>query len=199
MLYFYLAMLETPEDKQKMTELYTTYREYLLRVALNILHSQDDAEDVLHQAFLRLAQDFTKIGQVDCHKTRNFLVIIVRGLSLNLYNDRRKVVEVSFDEVGQAEHPDMPEDQILKQYDADALRLQLECLPVRYRDVLYLTYYEELSSREIAQLINLSESGVRKLQERARHSLQKILRKEEMAANEKERPQEQSATKTSFI
>jgi len=71
MLNIYLAMLETQEDKDKMTELYETYREYLCNIAQSILHSKDDAEDVLHEAFLRIANDFTKIGEVSSRKTEN--------------------------------------------------------------------------------------------------------------------------------
>jgi len=178
MLLLALAMLETPEDKQKMTELYMTYREYLLKVALNILRNQDDAEDVLHQAFERIARDFEKIGDVSSHQTRNFLVIIVRGLAINLYNERKKVVKLPFEDLDEVADTVALEDQTLEQIGYEVLRKALEQLPEIHRDVLYLMYFEELSVKEIAGFFGLTESAVKKRLERARQALQKILARE---------------------
>jgi len=182
MLLIYLAMLETPEDKQKMTELYMTYREYLLKVAYKVLHNQEDAEDVLHQAFERIVRDFTKIGDVSSRRTRNFLVIIVRGLAINLYNEHKKVTELSFEDLDEFEDAFVVEDQTLAQINYEALREVLEQLPAIHRDMLYLTYFEELSIKEISKFLALTEVATQKRLERARQALQKSLSREGVCA-----------------
>ena len=179
MLLFALAMLETPEDKQKMTELYMTYRELLLKIALKILHNQDDAEDVLHLAFERIARDFSKIGEVSGHQTRNFLVIIVRGLAVNLYNERKKVIKLPFENLDDMADALETENQMLEQIGYEALRKALEQLPPMHRDVLYLMYFEELSVKEIAGFLGLTEAAVKKRLERARQALRSVLAGEE--------------------
>lgn len=172
MLFLYLSMLDTPEDKQKMTELYITYREYLLKIALEILHNQDDAEDVLHQAFLRLTNDLTKVEDVSSHQTRNFLVIIIRGLAINLYNKHKRTID--FEDMN-AMSALTANDPILDQVSHEGLHEALGQLPAPHREVLYLMYFQDLPVRKIAELLRLGESAVKKRLERARWALQKIL------------------------
>jgi len=177
MLHIYLAMLETPEEKSKMADLYHTYRELMFNVALNILRNEADAEDVLHQAFVRIAGDFKKIGDISSHQTRNYLVIIVRGLALNLYNKRSKIIEVPFDLLeGTGDYP--LHDLNVEQIEYEALYQALEQLPSEQRDALYLMYYEEFSVKEICIALNLSENAAKKRLQRARLAVQKILTKE---------------------
>jgi len=175
MLYIYLAMLESPEDQDKMTELYVAYRDYLINVAQSILHNETDAEDAVHHAFLRVARNFTKIGEVSSHQTRNYLVIIVRGFALNLLRKRSKVIEVPFEFLEGADNPLAVDDLSLEEIEYEAIVQAVEELPVMYRDVFYLRYFEDRSVKEVAKHLNISESAVKKRFERARLMLQKVL------------------------
>ncbi len=49
-------------------------------------------------------------------------------------------------------------------------------LPVNYRTVIHLFYYEELSVREISEILNIKESTIRTRLTRARQSLKEILK-----------------------
>jgi len=175
-LYFYLAMLETQEDKDKMAVLYEMYREYLLNVARKVLHNDSDAEDALHQAFLRIANNFTNIGDVSSHQTRNYLVIIVTGIALNVQNKRRREGELFFEDIGEAEDDLVIEDQVLKY---ETLWDAVEQLQPMQEEILYLRYFEGLSVKEVAKRMNLSESATKKRLERARHALRKVLSEEQ--------------------
>jgi len=175
MLYIYLAMLETPEDKEKMTELYETYREYLCNVAQSILHSRDDAEDVLHHAFLRIANNFTNIGEVSSRQTRNYLVIIVRGLAKNLLKKRGKQMEVPIEDLEWTDFMAM-DDPLLERIEYEALHQAIGSLPAIHRDILYAVYLEGRSVKEIAKHIDLSEKAAQKRLERARQVLQQVLK-----------------------
>ena len=188
MLQFYLALIDSPEEKSKFEQLYMEYRELLLRVARSILPNEADAEDVLHQAFLRIANNMSKIGEVSSHQTRNFLVIIVRGLALNLYNEQRRVIDLPFEDLDEMKDPLVLEDQIAKQFGYEALRHALERLPLIHRDVLYLMYFEELSVKEIARFLFLPENTVKKRLERARQALKKTLLEEGITADENRLP-----------
>ena len=174
MLYLYLAMLETPEEKEKMTELYETYREYLLNIARKILGSEDDAEDVLHGAFLRIANNFTNIGEVSCRQTRNYLVIIVRGLAKNLLKKRGKQLDVPIEDLEWADFMSI-DDLQLERIEYEALHQAIESLPVIHRDILYAVYFDGRSMKEIAKHIDLSEKTAQKRLERARQALHQVL------------------------
>ena len=51
-------------------------------------------------------------------------------------------------------------------------------LPEKYRIVIYLFYYEDYSVKEIAQILNLTESNIKVRLNRGRKLLKKSLREE---------------------
>ena len=69
-------MLDTPEEKAKFEKLYYSHRRTMLHIAMQILKDHQLAEDAVQEAFLRLVKNFSKIGQVNCPRTRLFTVII---------------------------------------------------------------------------------------------------------------------------
>ena len=60
MLIYYLQMLDTPEEKVKFEQIYLKYRGLMYQVADGILHNRQDAEDAVHNAFLRVIKHFKK-------------------------------------------------------------------------------------------------------------------------------------------
>lgn len=58
------------------------------------------------------------------------------------------------------------------------LRLAMQNLKPEYQRAVYLADIEELSYKEVAQIMNKSESGIKVLIHRARKSLQEVVRKE---------------------
>lgn len=55
---------------------------------------------------------------------------------------------------------------------------RLTAMSPQYRQVIVLHYYEELSNREIADILNISEEAVRQKLHRARKQLKRILEEE---------------------
>lgn len=74
----YLEILETPEEKLKFEQLYFLYRDKMYAVAFKILHNENDAEDIVHESFKAIIENFEKINDISCHKTWNYIVTIVR-------------------------------------------------------------------------------------------------------------------------
>lgn len=58
MLVYYLQMLDTPEEKIRFEQIYLKYRGLMYHVANGILHDRQDAEDAVHNAFLRIIKKF---------------------------------------------------------------------------------------------------------------------------------------------
>ena len=52
MLSLYLQMLDSEEERSRFERFYLRYRDVMFRVAIKLLHSEMDAEDAVHQAFL---------------------------------------------------------------------------------------------------------------------------------------------------
>lgn len=62
--------------------------------------------------------------------------------------------------------------------DLDSLAKAVLKLPAIYKDALKLKYVQEFSNAEIAGMLGISETAVRKRLERARRMLEEILRRE---------------------
>ena len=57
----YLQMLETPEEKSQFEQIYLEYRGLMYHVAYEILHNDQDAEDAVHQAFVKIVENIKKL------------------------------------------------------------------------------------------------------------------------------------------
>ena len=86
MIYIYLSALETDEDRIQFEDIYRKYKNRMYKFAISILHNNEDAEDVIHQALLIIANNFEKIKLFSCHEMNAYIVIIIRNTSINLYN-----------------------------------------------------------------------------------------------------------------
>ena len=92
----YLQMIDTPEDRSKFEFLYMEYRGLMFHVSNKILHNEQDAEDTVHQAFLKVADNIEQIADPKCPKTQGYIVTIAENKAIDLYRRRQKrqVVEL---------------------------------------------------------------------------------------------------------
>ena len=139
-------------------------------VARKILNNQQDAEDAVHQAFVSIIENLEKISDVDCPKTRSYIVIIVERKAIDLMRKNEKVVSMELYDEATGVEISLPGDDGI----ADAFAK----LPARYREVLLLHYDNGYSTNEIAQLFQMKRSTVQKLLWRAKNALHDMLDKE---------------------
>lgn len=71
MLAIYLSMLETNEEKNQFEQLYIKYKQDMYAVAYGILKNKEDAEDAVHQSFLKIADNFSKVSQIPCQDRKS--------------------------------------------------------------------------------------------------------------------------------
>jgi sigma-70 region 2 family protein len=62
----YLAAMETESDRTKFETIYLAYRGLMYHVAYYILKNPQDAEDVVHQSFVKLAERMADIPDGPC-------------------------------------------------------------------------------------------------------------------------------------
>ena len=169
-MFVYLAMIDSPDDQAKFERVYHKYRYLMLHVAKQILQNHHDAEDAVHQAFISIIENIEKISEVDSPKTRSFIVIISKRKAIDLLrqNTRRQTLELDEDIAG-----------IQMPCDLDnPIAAAIAKLPPHLREVLLLRFDNGFTTREIASMLDISDSGVRKLIARAKRSLQEMLEKE---------------------
>ncbi len=162
----YLQMLETPEEKSKFEQLYLEYKGLMFHVAYEILHNEQDAEDAVHQAFVKIAENIKKIDDPICPKTHSYVVTIVENKAIDQYRKQQKhqTVELIDDIQGTNAH---------YEGDNDLTKCILK-LPARYREMILLRYHHGYSVREIAGMMGISLPAAIKLDQRAKQKLKKL-------------------------
>lgn len=166
----YLQMIESPKDKIKFEQIYLKYRRYMFQVASEILQNNQDAEDAVHNAFLSVAKNISKISDLDCPKTRGFLVTIVRSKSIDILRDHKKHISEEMDEdtIG----------KILPDWHEHDLMWCIDQLPSRYRECILLKYSQGYTTKEVAKIMDISFEAASKLVQRAKKRLNELCRRE---------------------
>ena len=158
----YLEMIESPADKIKFEQLYLKYRDYMLHIAKKYLNNAQDAEDAVHNAFLSIAKNISKLGDIDSPETHGYIVITIERKAIDIIRDHNKH-EICFVESIPCEN-----------------RLQwcILQLPPRYREVILLKYSHGYRIQEIAEILNISFAAASKLNQRAKAKLKELYEKE---------------------
>jgi RNA polymerase sigma-70 factor (ECF subfamily) len=146
----------------------------VFRVAFRIAGERGLAEDLTHEAFLRLITRETPLPDVD--QTKYWLLRVVRNLSLNHEKSRERERRA----VGRLENDGdnyaLPADAaLMAEATRDAVQEALNALPQNMRTALVLREYAGMSYREISSVLGISESNVKVRLHRARQRLAKQL------------------------
>ena len=136
----------------------------ILRLAYSYLHNMSDAEEVLQDTLLRFLKTAPTFENSTHEKA--WLLRVAGNLSKNRidYNKVRATDELS-DTLKAEKREDLS-------FVWDAVR----SLPVPFREVIHLFYYEGYSSAEISRMLDRKESTVRSDLRRGRLKLKEILK-----------------------
>jgi RNA polymerase sigma factor (sigma-70 family) len=137
-----------------------------------LVRDEDDAKDVVQEAYLRAFRGFGSFRGGD---SRSWRLTIVRNASYTwLRRARPEELQVSFDEEfhGCEGGSTNSEENVLRNADALSLRDALERLPLALREAIVLRELEGLSYGEIAVLADIPIGTVMSQLSRSRKRLQ---------------------------
>lgn len=170
-----LMMIDTPEDKRKFVILYEKYRYLMFKIARNILRDPYLAEDAVHDAFVHIAKNMNKIGEIESLYTKRYLVTVAKNAAIDLYRrqNRQRKQEMFVDELGENQ---LPVTYMHTDLENNLLDI-LKDLPPKYRDIFLLKYSSHMSNSEIAQLLEIREGTVRQRILRGKQLIEDALKK----------------------
>ena len=142
------------------------YQRYLPRVynRLRALISQEDVDDLTQDVFLAVVRSLTSFERGSTFAT--WLYAITNHKVSDYYRHRRKRAEVKLSSYRQEAHL-VASDPSASAEDRALVRQVLRQLPERYRQLLLLRFAEDLSFKEIAQVMDLSLEATKSLYRRA--------------------------------
>lgn len=171
MLSAYLATLENDADQALFAQLYRQYVSKMMKVAQRILPSHAQAEDAVHDAFLKMIQHFEELKAIPDQQRVYWMIAVTKNASLDLLRKGKK------------EMPMEEEAAVYQAAPADeggfrALVAVIRAMPETYRRVLELRFVAEWSHAEIAQELRISEGAVKSRVFRGRQILMERMAKE---------------------
>ena len=180
MLSFYLSMVETDEEKDLVTKLYTVYDKMMYYIAFGILKNKQDAEDAVSDTFVRIIRlYFDKVADPESDKTKAFMIVAVKSTAKNLYRKRQRDAHANLDDLYDVGE-DRLEADFSRKCDAETVHKAINKLTDGYKEVLRYKYFYNMTTTEIAETLEITEDGVRKRIKRAEASLMDILSEEEL-------------------
>ena len=166
----YLQMIETTEERSKFEIIYMHYRQDMYRVAYAVLCNPQDAEDAVHSAFVKIAENIQKINEPVCPKTKGYIVTIVRNKAIDIYRKKRAHPK--------AEYLDVMKNMKIAYEGENLLTKCILKLNDRQRNILILKYHYGYDSKEIAKMLNITYQNALKIERRAKQKLQQLYEEE---------------------
>ena len=174
-------------DQKAYAELMSRYKDSIYFMLLKMVNNRDDADDLTIEAFgkaFKNIHQYTpdyafstwlfKIATNNCidyiRKKRKQMLSIDKGYENE--NGEDVALEIKSDSIG-------PEEKLMKKQKMETMREVVDKLKPRYRTLIELTYFQELSYEEIATNMDLPLGTVKAQLFRAREFLYQIMKNSE--------------------
>jgi RNA polymerase sigma-70 factor, ECF subfamily len=169
-------------DQSAFERLVEMYKDKVFHLAYRMLKDSYEAEDIAQEAFVRVYLNIEKYDEK--YKFSTWIYRIATNLAIDRI--RKKKADYSLDEEvtgtdGLTLYSQIPSDDELPDRQVefietkDLIEEQISKLPLKYRTAITLRYLEELSMKEISEIMDLPVATVKTRIHRGREALRKSL------------------------
>ena len=171
-------------DRNMFRKLVERYQPLVFRTCMGFLHNKDDADDLAQEIFIQVYQTLPGFKGDASFSTWIYRIAVnaslnkIRKSSKSLFIQRLETVfgveknqEVSF----QIPDNENPENILIHNEHREWVQKALNSLPENQRTAIVLSKYDDLSQREIAEIMNTTEGAVEALIQRAKANLREKL------------------------
>ncbi|MFE4524906.1 sigma-70 family RNA polymerase sigma factor [Cytobacillus firmus] len=161
--------------EQKFKEIIHLYSNDITRISYSYLKDKELSKDVTQNTFLKAYENFNTIQKKDSIKYWLIRTAVneCKDYLKSSYKKRTTItdeeplisVELNIDE------------KFIKQLERKKIRNMLFSIDEKYREILILYYYQDLSLKEISSLLNINENTARTRISRARKVFKEIFDK----------------------
>ena len=172
-------------DETAFREMVELYQVRIVRTCYSIIHNQEDSEEIAQDVFIELYEKISGFRGTSKLSTWLYRVAINKSLNFIRRQNRMKFVEQMGNILSSKDKniPDAVEKIQTKEQETlpeiterrKILHAAIDTLPLNQKITFTLHQYDELSYKEIAEVMNISLSSVESLIHRAKKNLQKKL------------------------
>ncbi|MFP4011666.1 MAG: RNA polymerase sigma factor [Spirochaetaceae bacterium] len=163
------------DQRAEFKAVYDAVYPLIVRIVYGITRELHVAEELCQDAFIRYYQRMDTIPTRE--QAKYWLIRVSKNLALN-HEKQRGREQTAYQRAYRqpARRPESGESTVLREETYHAVQNALTELPENLRAVLVMREYGNLSYREIAESLQISESNVKVRMHRARERLAKVLK-----------------------
>ena len=164
------------EDKEDLIdEIMNKYGQEVLQLVYSYVNNKEVAEDLTQDIFVKCYKSLHTYKGNSNLKTWLWRIAInhCKDYLKSWYNKKVIVTEDDFTYMGSQK--ESVEQIVIQSAEDSRLASAVMNLPIKYREVIYLFYYEELSIKEIAIVIDVKENTIKTRLKKAKELLKKGL------------------------
>ena len=171
-------------DQQAFKQLVEENQQLVVNICTGFLHNIADAEDIAQDVFIEVYLSVHKFREDAKISTWLYRIAVNKSLNYIRNNKKHKILKsidnfFTSDKNIEKEIPDnsssQPEEIIENKERSQILRSSINSLPKNQKIAFTLNKYDDLSYKQIAEIMDLSLSSVESLIHRAKKNLQKKL------------------------
>lgn len=169
-------------DQKAYAELMQRYKDSIYFMALKMVNNKDDAMDLTVETFGKAFENIEKYKPDFAFSTwlfriaTNNCIDFIRKKRISLISINSMVDDDGDDRPLQIKSDSLnPEESSIKKQQQEQLKMIVDKLPLRYKTLIVMRYFEELSYEEIAQQLDLPLGTVKAQLFRARDLLSNII------------------------
>ena len=155
-------IIDTKEELNKYTHLFNKYKGLIYSVSKIYLERIELAEENLQDVMLYIAENFEKIGDVDSKQTKGLVILISVSKAKNTYKYNLRHNPDSINYCSLDDVLELVDDREFDDSDVVLLSSLIDELPDVYKIPLFFKYVYDYKSKEIAQILGVSDALVRK-------------------------------------
>ncbi len=152
-------------------ELVSLYGNRLLRTSFLMVKDKADAEDIVQETFIKV------FNYIKSFKGKSSLYTWIYRISQNIIKDRLKAQIFTIPYEDNEVDFKTPEEITINNIDRDTLKFELDNLNFIYKQVLVLFYFDDLSIRDISEILDEKEGTIKSKLSRGRALLREALEK----------------------
>ncbi|MDG5786965.1 sigma-70 family RNA polymerase sigma factor [Evansella sp. AB-P1] len=164
-------------EKEKVLQIESLLGQYgteLKRLSFLYVKDHTLAEDVLQEVFIACYQNLASFREESSYKTWLIRITINKCKDILKKWSFRHIFTRPIME-GELTSNNTPENQSVQKMEKDILAKSILQLPLKFREVIILFYYEELSVEEISSILQINKNTVKSRLKRSREKLKMLL------------------------
>ena len=181
MLALYMSFIDDESQRRLFEEIYLNYRKQMLLVARSVLGSDTDAEDVVHDVFLKIAKKhMSRISKIENRiDLRNYLLKATKNTALDHLRKRRheEAILDTVNEKNLKKDAKMADDELVDKIcsgiEYERVVTAIASMDGIYQEALYYHFVLEMSVPEVAKLLDCKVSTVKQRLVRGKKLLHK--------------------------